>query len=143
MTNEELVKLILDAVGTKENVEAAINCATRLRIDVKDDSKISVDSLKNIEGVLGVVHDKANYVEVVVGPGKVRKCADICASQGIPASKKVTSTANDWQTNKAAVKSQQKHNKLKDGLKTVGEIFIPLIPGVIAAGLCESENKSV
>lgn len=143
MTNEELVKLILDAVGTKENVEAATNCATRLRIDVKDDSKISVESLKNIEGVLGVVHDKANYVEVVVGPGKVRKCADICASQGIPASKKVTSTANDWQTNKAAVKSQQKHNKLKDGLKTVGEIFIPLIPGVIAAGLCAGLNALI
>ncbi len=143
MTNEELVKLILDAVGAKENVEAATNCATRLRIDVKDDSKISVDSLKTIEGVLGVVHDKANYVEVVVGPGKVRKCADICASMGIPANKTVTSTANDWQTNKAAVKSQQKHNKVKDGLKTVGEIFIPLIPGVIAAGLCAGLNALI
>ncbi len=143
MTNEELVKLILDVVGSKENVEAATNCATRLRIDVKDDSKINVDSLKAIEGVLGVVHDKANYVEVVVGPGKVRKCADVCASMGIPASKKVTSTSNDWQTNKAAVKSQQKHNKLKDGLKTVGEIFIPLIPGVIAAGLCAGLNALI
>ena len=143
MTNEELVGKILDAVGGKDNVLAATNCSTRLRIDVKDDAKINSDGLKSVEGVLGVVHDRENYVEVVVGPGKVRKLADICAEQGIPANKTITSTANDWKTNKANVKANQKHNKIKDGLKTVGEIFIPLIPGVIAAGLCAGLNALI
>ncbi len=136
MTNEELIDKILVAVGGKNNILAVTNCSTRLRIDVKDDTKINNDNLKNIEDVLGIVHDRENYVEVVVGPGKVRKLADICAGQGIPANKTITSVANDWKTNKA----NQKQNKLKDGLKIIGEIFIPLTPGVIAAGLCAGLN---
>ena len=141
MTNEELVKVILEKVGGRDNVLAATNCMTRLRIDVKDDKKIDEAALKNIEGVLGIVHDKIRNVEVVVGPGKCRKCADICASIGIPAAADVngavtTSTQNDWQANKAAVKAGQKQSKVKGMLKTLGEIFVPLIPGVIAAGIC-------
>lgn len=147
MTNEELVKVILEKVGGQENVLAATNCMTRLRIDVKDDAKIDDAALKGIEGVMGIVHDKAGYVEVVVGPGKCRKCADICAAMGIPASAdradgagaagtSATSTRNDWKTNKEAVKAGQKQSKFKTLLKTFGEIFVPLIPGVIAAGIC-------
>ena len=134
MTNEKLVELILEKVGGRDNVTAATNCMTRLRIDVKDDSKIDEESLKALEGVMGIVHDKVNYVEVVVGPGKSRKLADICLAMGIPAAK--LATDNDWKANKAAVKAGQKQGKIKGMLKTFGEIFIPLIPGVIAAGIC-------
>lgn len=140
MTNEQLVKIILEKVGGKSNVLAATNCMTRLRIDVKDDSKIQDEALKSIEGVMGIVHDKTGNVEVVVGPGKCRKCADICAAMGIPAADVsgavIASTQNDWQTNKAAVKAGQKQGRVKTMLKTLGEIFVPLIPGVIAAGIC-------
>jgi len=141
MTNEELVKIILEHVGGKENVLAAANCMTRLRIHVKNDAKIDDAALKNIEGVMGIVHDKAGYVEVVVGPGLCRKCADICAAMGIPASADQTgaagtSTKHDWQTNKATVKAGQKQSRFKNLLKDFGEIFVPLIPGVIASGIC-------
>lgn len=146
MTNEQLVTLVLEKAGGKSNVLAATNCMTRLRIDVKDDAKIEEEALKNIEGVMGIVHNKIGYVEVVVGPGKCRKCADICAAMGIPAAagasadatetKAAASTQNDWQANKAAVKANQKQGKVKNMLKTFGEIFVPLIPGVIAAGIC-------
>lgn len=133
MTNEQLVEKILTCVGGYENVSAATNCMTRLRLDIKEDRKIDEASLKVIPGVLGIVHDQLNYIEVVVGPGKSRKCADICASLGIPSN---ASLEEDWKKNKEKVKSNQKSNKLNDMLKTVGQIFIPLIPGVIAAGLC-------
>lgn len=140
MTNEMLVNKILEYVGTRENVESVTNCMTRLRIHVKDDSKIDESKLKATEGVLGLVHDQMNYIEVVVGPGKCRKCADICKEMGIPTSvdtsQKNMSTTNDWQANKEAVKAKQKQGKIKTMLKTFGEIFAPLIPGVIAAGLC-------
>jgi PTS system sucrose-specific IIC component len=46
------------------------------------------------------------------------------------------STEADWKENKAAMKAGQKQGKVKTALKTVGDIFVPLIPGVIAAGLC-------
>lgn len=135
MTNEELVRASLEKLGGKGNVLTVTNCMTRLRVQVRDDAKVDDEGLKKIEGVMGVVHDRANYVEIVVGPGKCRKCADICRSMGIPAAAEA-STANDWQANKAAVKSAQKQNGAKALLKTVGDIFVPLIPGVIAAGLC-------
>lgn len=135
MTNEELVRASLEKLGGKDNVLTATNCMTRLRVQVKDDAKVDDEGLKKIDGVLGVVHDRTNYVEVVVGPGKCRKCADICRAMGIPAAA-AASDANDWQANKAAVKAAQKQNPVKELLKTVGDIFVPLIPGVVAAGLC-------
>lgn len=135
MTNEELVKACFDKLGGRANVTAATNCMTRLRIHVQDDGKIDDNGLKNIEGVLGIVHDNPGYIEIVVGPGKCRKCADICAAMGIPVSAE-GATENDWKANKEAIKAGQKQSKLKGMLKTFGEIFVPLIPGVIAAGLC-------
>ena len=135
MTNEELVKACFDKLGGRSNVTAATNCMTRLRIHVQDDSKIEDEALKNIEGVLGIVHDNPGDIEIVVGPGKCRKCADICAAMGIPVSAE-GATENDWKANKEAIKAGQKQSKLKGMLKTFGEIFVPLIPGVIAAGLC-------
>ena len=116
----------------------ATNCMTQLRIHVKEDSKVHDEALKKVEGVLGVVHDRANHIEIVVGPGKSRKCADICAQLGIPAAadEETMSTDKDWKANKAALKAGQKDNPIKSMLKTFGEIFVPLIPGVIATGLC-------
>ena len=96
MTNEELVRAALEKVGGKSNVLTATNCMTRLRVRVKDDAKIDDEGLKAIEGVMGIVHDRTGYVEIVVGPGKCRKCADICRDMGIPADA-AASTANDWQ----------------------------------------------
>ena len=94
MTNEELVRAALEKVGGKSNVLTATNCMTRLRVRVKDDAKIDDEGLKAIEGVMGIVHDRTGYVEIVVGPGKCRKCADICRDMGIPADA-AASTAND------------------------------------------------
>ena len=137
MTNEELVKQMLEKLGGKDNVRSATNCQTRLRVQVSDDAKIDEAGLKGIEGVLGIVHDRPGYIEVVVGPGKCRKCADICHDMGIPSNAAdAVSTNNDWKTNKSNVKAGQKPNKVRDLLKVFGEIFVPLIPGVIAAGLC-------
>ena len=137
MTNEELVTKMLEKLGGKDNVSSATNCQTRLRVQVKEDAKIDEAGLKGIDGVLGIVHDRPGYIEVVVGPGKCRKCADICHDMGIPSNAAdELSTSNDWKTNKSNVKSGQKPNKIRDMLKIFGEIFVPLIPGVIAAGLC-------
>lgn len=136
MSNEELSQKILDACGGKPNVNSATNCMTRIRIHVKDDGGINDDALKSIDGVLGIVHDQPSYVEVVVGPGKSSKCASVYKDMGIPVSNQSGMVSSDWQSNKAEVKAGQKDSKVKNLLKTFGEIFAPLIPGVIAAGLC-------
>ncbi|MCI8474247.1 MAG: PTS transporter subunit EIIC, partial [Oscillospiraceae bacterium] len=144
MTIEQLVDKILEHMGSKSNVITATNCMTRLRINVKDDSSVNEEALKALEDVMGIVHDRANYWEVVVGPGKCRKCADRCKDLGIPAAADgEMTTGGDWKANKAAVKAGQKDNRVKSMLKTFGDIFVPLIPGVIAAGLCAGLNTLI
>ncbi|QNO15307.1 PTS transporter subunit EIIC [Alkalicella caledoniensis] len=130
-TNKELASKILELVGGKSNVKAATNCMTRLRLRIKDTSKVKVDELKSTEGVMGVV--ESDTLQVVVGPGKAKKLADIFNDElGVPKDSVVT---EDWQENKASVKAGQKKGALKAGLETIAGIFIPLIPAIIAAGI--------
>ena len=137
MTNEQLVQHIFAGLGGQTNIVCVTNCMTRLRIQVREDNKIQEDALCRVEGVLGVVHDRTGYLEVVVGPGKSRKCADLCAARGIPtAAAPAVSTEKDWHDNKAAWKAGQENGRIRSMLKIFGEIFVPLLPGVIAAGLC-------
>ena len=135
MTNEELVKAILENLGGVSNIVKANNCMTRLRISVKDDSLINGDALRAIEDVRGTVQDRAGYIEVVVGPGKSRKCADICAAMGIPAEDGLNDI-NEWNRKKVKFKERYGGGRISAILKSFGEIFVPLLPGIIAAGLC-------
>ena len=133
MTNQELSLKILELVGGKENVTAATNCMTRLRVNLKDYNKADIEGLKATEGVLQVI--QMDNLHVVLGPGKAKKVTDqFKLDAGVTAA--AAPAENNWKENKAALKAGQKQNKVKDALKTVGDIFVPLIPGVIAAGIC-------
>lgn len=130
-TNIELANQILKLVGGKENITAAINCMTRLRIRIKDDSKVQLEALKATQGVMGVV--EADTLQVVVGPGKAKKLADIFANEfGISQDAVVT---DDWKANKEASKAKHKKGPFRRMLETIGGIFVPLIPAIIAAGI--------
>lgn len=133
MDKKQIVDRIAACLGGRDNIVSVTNCMTRLRVVVKADDPVRGAELESIEAVLGVVHDRARSYEVVVGPGNSRTYADICHEMGLPAA---AVTAGDWKENKAALRAGQKSNKIKDGLKTLGDIFVPLIPGIIAAGLC-------
>lgn len=131
MTNQELSRKILELVGGKKNVASAANCMTRLRIQLKDPSLARIEDLKKVDGVLGVVEDTT--LQVVLGPGKARKVCDLfVVDAGVQSG---MSTDNNWQDNKASMKAGQNDNALKRGLRTIANIFIPMIPAIIAAGL--------
>ena len=131
MTNQELSLKILELVGGKENVTGATNCMTRLRVNLKDYNKADIEGLKATEGVLQVI--QMDNLHVVLGPGKAKKVTDLFKEQaGVTG----MSTEANWQDNKAAMKAGQNQGKVKTALKAVGDIFVPLIPGVIAAGIC-------
>ncbi len=130
MTNPELSKKILELVGGKENVVSAASCMTRLRVQLKDNSKAKISELKATEGVLGVVEDTT--LQVVLGPGKARKVCDLFV---VDAGVQNATADQSWQENKAAMKAGQKDSPLKRGLRTIANIFIPMIPAIIAAGL--------
>ncbi|MEY8352448.1 PTS transporter subunit EIIC [Lachnospiraceae bacterium 54-53] len=137
MTNEALVQKILELSGGKENVSAAASCMTRLRLKVKDPEKVKTEELKAAEGVLGLVAGGID-IQVVVGPGKARKLLDICRELGISGdvSGRELSAGSSWQENKAALKAGQKGGGFKNGIRVISDIFIPMIPAIIAAGLC-------
>lgn len=130
-SNQELTKKIVELVGGKDNIMAATNCMTRVRMQLKDQSKVQLDALKAVDGVLGIV--EAETLQVVVGPGKAKKVADILVSDyGISQAAAVN---EDWKSNKENIKKGQKQSKLKSGLETIAGIFVPLIPAIIAAGI--------
>ena len=126
---------VLAAVGGAGNVRSNMACMTRLRVQVADASAVDVEALKGVDGVLHVVEDGDRF-EVVFGPGTVNKVLDEFAKltgikPGDAGEADVLQAAAD---NKAAQKA--KHDKpVQRFLKRIGNIFVPLLPGIIAAGL--------
>ena len=133
MSNKELVSKLVELIGGASNIATETHCMTRLRIDVKDMKKVNSEEIKKIPGVLGLVMQESN-IQVVLGPGKAKKCEEILKAEYLGNEVNIQKIG-DWEANKLAVKGGQKNNKLKNALKVIGEIFIPLIPAIIAAGL--------
>lgn len=120
---------MIEKLGGNENISQATNCMTRLRVDVKNVNLVKVEELKALEGVLGLMVSD-NHYQVILGPGKVQKIADICFGElGL------TKHTASWEENKEAMKTKQSQNMLQRTLKSIASIFAPLIPAIIAAGL--------
>lgn len=143
MSKEQtLAENIVDAVGGLDNMDNVINCMTRVRIKVIDENKIDYDKLKATEGVIGVVKD--DRVQIVVGPGTVNKVAShISEISGVRLGETIPHHSRNYKAetearakeNKEAFQSKQKRGKFNKLLKTIANIFIPLIPAFIGAGL--------
>ncbi|NBJ68601.1 MULTISPECIES: PTS transporter subunit EIIC [Clostridia] len=130
---------ILELVGGKENIQQISHCMTRLRLKLKDDSKSDLDALKNVTGVMGVVVD--DTLQIVVGPGTVNRVADqLSQLTGLRIGEE-QGPDEDHLTfeEKAALQKQQIKQKnktpFKNFLRRLGNIFIPLIPGLVASGI--------
>ena len=136
---EILGQEIFDKVGGSGNVEKLIHCMTRVRMTIRDYSKVDIDGLKKIEGVLGVVEEET--LQVVIGPGKVNKVAQAMVdSVGVKLGDsfpKGTQTLDEIaQQNKAQAKNKyNKPSKFKNVMKSISNIFVPMIPAFVGAGL--------
>lgn len=95
MDIKKLSDEIVKAVGGTKNISNVANCMTRLRITVKSENSIDDNKIKDIDGVLGLVHDKDKYYEVVVGPGKSKQCADYCKTLDFDADTNDSDTNSD------------------------------------------------
>ena len=126
---------MIEYVGGKENIASAINCMTRVRIRVNRDDAVRDDDLRALDGVLSVIHNQQGYLEVVVGPGKSRKCIDVFRALGIPSAAPEAQAVSEEYEERISPKAGVQA-RFKAILKTFGQIFAPLIPGVIAAGIC-------
>ena len=134
MNVNQIVEQVVAKLGGARNINCVTNCMTRLRVTVRSEADVDEEGLKSAQGVMGVVHDRTAYYEIVVGPGTAKKCADLCHEMGLPASE---TSGSEWRTNNADDHAQgRRGNRFKGGLKVLADIFVPLIPGVIVAGLC-------
>ncbi|EOA9265440.1 PTS transporter subunit EIIC [Staphylococcus aureus] len=148
MTKEQqLAERIIAAVDGMDNIDSVMNCMTRVRIKVLDENKVDDQELRHIDGVMGVIHDER--IQVVVGPGTVNKVANHMAElSGVKLGDPIPHHHNDSEkmdyksyaadkakANKEAHKAKQKNGKLNKVLKSIANIFIPLIPAFIGAGL--------
>lgn len=116
---------ILDAIGGKDNLASAAHCATRLRLVIADNDKVKKETLENIDGVKGVF-EAAGQLQIIIGTGTVNKVYDqFIDLAGVEAASK-----DDVKAAAAA-----KAPWYKRAIKTLGDIFVPIIPAIVATGL--------
>ncbi|MEK4406350.1 PTS transporter subunit EIIC [Sporosarcina sp. FSL K6-6792] len=136
---ERMAKDIFANIGGKENIQRLSHCMTRLRLVLKDDSKANIDTLKKVDGVMGVIED--DTLQIVVGPGTVNKvAAEMSKVTGLSIGEEAALDENDLTFSEKAARNQanlKEKNKtpIKMLLRRIGSIFIPLIPGLVASGL--------
>lgn len=120
---------ILKAVGGKENVKDVTNCFTRLRFELKDDSKASKEVVSRIEGVIDVV-EAAGQFQVVMGAKVPKVFNELQPLLGAGSTDGEEKADDD-----AAVIREQKRGLGDRILTTISKMFTPLIPAIAAAGL--------
>ena len=124
MDYRKTAKEILEKVGGNKNIVSAAHCATRLRLVIADNSKTDKGAIENIEGVKGVF-EASGQLQIILGTGTVNKVFDQFISlAGITASSKA----------EAKEAAAQKQNIFMRAIKLLGDIFVPIIPAIVASG---------
>ena len=124
MTNTEIAKKVIEALGGRENVNSVAHCATRLRVMVKDEAKINKDAIENLEKVQGAFFNSGQY-QIIFGTGTVNKMYDEVVALGLP------TTSKDEMKAEAA----KQGNWFLRAIRTFGDVFVPIIPVIVATGL--------
>ena len=115
----------LDAVGGASNVVSAAHCATRLRLAIADNAKVDKVAVDEIEGAKGNF-EASGQLQIIFGTGTVNKVFDEFIKQG-----DVTATSKD-QADRAVAQQQ---NVFMRAIKTLSDVFVPIIPAIVASGM--------
>lgn len=115
---------IYDHIGKKENIISAAHCATRLRLVIADNSKADKEYVENIEGVKGVFFAQGQ-MQIILGTGVVNKVYD-----------EFIQIAGVSESSKEDLKkvAASRANPVQRLIKTLGDIFVPIIPAIVASG---------
>lgn len=118
-------KEIYETLGGRDNLVSAAHCATRLRLVTVDNGKIDMKKLENIDGVRGVFSNNGQ-LQLIIGTGTVNKVYDeFLKISGMTAATK--------EEVKAAAAAKQP--VLKRMIKALGDVFVPILPAIVASGL--------
>lgn len=115
---------VLDCVGGAENILSAAHCATRLRLVIADNSKVDKAALEQAEGAKGVF-EAQGQLQIIFGTGTVNRVYEaFLALSGLEG-------ADKEQAKQAAA---ARAPWCQRGIKTLGDIFVPIIPAIVASG---------
>ena len=131
MSYKKSAEEILKAIGGEENLDAMAHCATRLRLVLNDESKVDEDTLSNMDVVKGTFSTGGQY-QIIIGSGTVNKVFnELEKITGKEAS--TTSEVKD--------KSSKHMNPFQKFVKMLSDIFVPIIPAIVAGGLLMGLNN--
>ncbi|EME3609281.1 PTS sucrose transporter subunit IIBC [Yersinia enterocolitica] len=125
MNINETAKALLPLLGGKDNIVSAAHCATRLRLVLADDSLVQKSAVEKVEGVKGCFSN-AGQLQIIFGTGLVNKVyAEFIKMAGISESTK----------SEAADAAARKLNPFQRIARLLSNIFVPIIPAIVASGL--------
>lgn len=129
--DKKQVSQIIDAIGGKDNISAATHCVTRLRFALVDEGKVDKEALEAIDLVKGSFSTNGQF-QVVIGQGTVDKVY-----------KEMVHQTGVGEASKEDVKkaSEQHLNPMQRAIKTLADIFIPILPAIVTAGLLMGINN--
>ena len=116
---------ISDNIGGGANVVSAAHCATRLRLVIADNGKVNKEALEEIDGVKGMFESNGQ-LQLIIGTGTVNKVFD----EFIQITGVAAGTKDDVKAAAAA-----KAPIWRQALKTIGDVFVPILPAIVASGL--------
>ncbi len=124
MDYKKTAEEIYEKVGKRENLISAAHCATRLRLVLADNDKCDAKAVEEIDGVKGVF-SASGQLQIILGTGTVNKVYDqFLAVSGL-------SAASKEELKSVAAAKQPFYKK---AIKTLGDIFVPIIPAIVASG---------
>ncbi|RAS60937.1 PTS system sucrose-specific IIC component [Vibrio diazotrophicus] len=120
-----IAKQLLEHLGGKSNIQALAHCATRLRLALKDDALIDEAAIESLEGVKGQFKVAGQY-QIIFGSGIVNQVyAEMAKLTGM----------SEMSTSDVASAGAEKQNIVQRAVKGLSDIFVPIIPAIVAGGL--------
>ncbi|AKI36599.1 TPA: PTS beta-glucoside transporter subunit IIBCA [Streptococcus pyogenes] len=124
MDNRQIATEVIEALGGRENVRSVAHCATRLRVMVHDEGKIDKEKAEAIDKVKGAFFNSGQY-QMIFGTGTVNNIYGEVVALGLPTSS----------TSEQKAEAGKQGNIFQRAIRTFGDVFVPIIPAIVATGL--------
>lgn len=128
MNYTKIAQEVIENVGGKENIISVTHCATRLRFQLRNNDLRNEDKISDIEGVKGVFLSQSQF-QIIFGSGLVNLVCDEVLKQ----------LGSEVATKTEVVKEEG--NVLQRFVKILSDIFVPIIPAIVAGGLLMGLNN--
>ena len=131
MDHAKVAGEVVEAVGGASNISAAAHCATRLRLVIADESKINQQALDDNEDLKGTFAAGGMF-QIIVGPGDVDQVyANMVANHGV----------REVSKDEAKEEAEAGGNIFSRFVKMIADIFVPVLPALVAGGLMMAINN--